>query len=175
VWILLSFLEGGTKYPWKELQRQSLEHRLKEWPSKDCPTWDPSHKQPPNPHTIADANKILLTEAWYGCLLRGSATAWQIQKWMLTIIHWAEHKVPNEGARESTQRTEGVCGPLGRSTIWINQYPQSSLGLNHQSKKAHGGTHGSSYICCRGWPSWPSMGGEALGLMKVLCPSIGEC
>jgi hypothetical protein len=30
VWILDSFLEWGTKYPWKELQRQSVEHKLKE-------------------------------------------------------------------------------------------------------------------------------------------------
>jgi hypothetical protein len=29
VWILQSFLEGETKYPWKELQRQSSEQRLK--------------------------------------------------------------------------------------------------------------------------------------------------
>jgi hypothetical protein len=27
----------------------------------------------------------------------------------------------------------------------------------------------------RGWPSRPSMGGEALGPSKVLCPSIGDC
>jgi hypothetical protein len=45
----------------------------------------------------------------------------------------------------------------------------------HQSKKRHGGTHGSSCICSRGWPSWPSTGGEALGLVRVLCPSIGDC
>ena len=25
------------------------------------------------------------------------------------------------------------------------------------------------------WPSQSSMGGEALGPVKVLCPSIGEC
>jgi hypothetical protein len=30
VWKLQYFLEGGTKYPWKELQRQSLEQRMKE-------------------------------------------------------------------------------------------------------------------------------------------------
>ena len=30
VWILQSFLEEGTKHPWKELQRQSMEQRLKE-------------------------------------------------------------------------------------------------------------------------------------------------
>jgi hypothetical protein len=38
VWILRSFFEGGTKYPWKELQRPSVELRLKEGPSRDCPT-----------------------------------------------------------------------------------------------------------------------------------------
>jgi hypothetical protein len=37
------------------------------------------------------------------------------------------------------------------------------------------GTCGSDYICSRGLPSWSSMGGEALGLVKVLCPSVGEC
>ena len=52
--------------------------------------------------------------------------AWQIQKWMLTVIYWMEHRVPNEGARESTQRAEGVCcNPIGGKTIWTNQYPQS--------------------------------------------------
>jgi hypothetical protein len=25
-----SFLEGGTKYPWKEIQRQNVKQRLKE-------------------------------------------------------------------------------------------------------------------------------------------------
>jgi hypothetical protein len=49
------------------------------------------------------------------------------------------------------------------------------LGLNHQSKKTHGGTSVSSCICSRGWPSRPSMGGKALGPVKALCPSVGEC
>jgi hypothetical protein len=52
-------LEGGTKYPWKELQRQSLEERLKAWPYRDCLTWE-FIPQPPNPDIIADANKNLL-------------------------------------------------------------------------------------------------------------------
>jgi hypothetical protein len=55
-----------------------------------------------------------------------------------------------------------------------NQYPQSSLELYYQSNKTYGGTCGSSYKCSRGWPSWSSMGGEALGPVTVLCPSIGE-
>ena len=47
--------------------------------------------------------------------------------------------------------------------------------LYHKSKKTDGGTCDSSYICSRGWSSQSSMEGEALGLVKVLCPSIGEC
>jgi hypothetical protein len=30
-------------------------------------------------------------------------------------------------------------------------------------------------LCSTKWPSRPSMGGEALGLGKVICPSTGEC
>jgi hypothetical protein len=36
---------------------------------------DPSHKQPPNPDTMADANKSLLAGACYSRLLRSSASA----------------------------------------------------------------------------------------------------
>jgi hypothetical protein len=39
------------------------------------------------------------------------------QKWMLTAIHWMEHRVPNEGARESIQVAEVVCSPIGGTTI----------------------------------------------------------
>ena len=87
------------------------------------PPGDPSHNQPPNSDTIAHASKILLKGPWYSCLLRGSASTWQIQKWMLTAIHWTEHRVPNEGARERTKGAEGVCNPIGGTTIWTNQYP----------------------------------------------------
>ena len=36
-------------------------------------------------------------------------------------------------------------------------------------------TRVSSYICSRRWPGWPSLGGDALGLVKIICPSTGEC
>jgi hypothetical protein len=39
------------------------------------------------------------------------------KKWMLTAIHWTEHRVPNEGAKESTQRAEGTFSPIGGTTI----------------------------------------------------------
>jgi hypothetical protein len=43
--------------------------------------------------------------------------AWQIQKWMLTVIYWMEHRASNEGARESTQGAKGVCNPIGGTMI----------------------------------------------------------
>ena len=106
---------------------------------------------------------------------RCSASAWQIQNWMFINIHWTKHKVPNEGARESTKVAEGVWSPIGGTSIWTKEYHQSSLELYHQSKKTHNGTCGSSYICSRGWPSRSLIGGEAFSPMKALCPSIGEC
>jgi hypothetical protein len=49
---------------------------------------DPSHIQLPTPDTIVDANKCLLTQAWYSSLPRGSSGAWTIQRWMLS--DWAQ-------------------------------------------------------------------------------------
>jgi hypothetical protein len=37
--VVWSFLEKETKYSWEEIQRQSIEQRLEERPSRDCPTW----------------------------------------------------------------------------------------------------------------------------------------
>ena len=56
-----------------------------------------------------------------------------------------------------------------------DQYYQCSLELYHQSKKTHGGTCGSRYVCSKGWPSRSSKGGEALGPVKALRLSMGEC
>jgi hypothetical protein len=36
--VLQSFLDGGTKYTWEEIQRQNVEQTLKERLSSDCPT-----------------------------------------------------------------------------------------------------------------------------------------
>jgi hypothetical protein len=57
-----------------------------------------------------------------------------------------------EELRGRTERAEEDCNPIGRTTVTVNWTPQSSQGLNHQPKSKHGGTHGSSCICCRGWP-----------------------
>jgi hypothetical protein len=71
------------------------------------------------------------------CLLRGSASAWQIQRWMLSANHWIEHRIPNEGARARTEGAEGAYSPIGGTTIWKNQYPQSF----QEPESTHGGTH----------------------------------
>jgi hypothetical protein len=52
--------------------------------------------------------------------------SWQIQKWMLTVIHKMKHRAPIGGDRKCTQGAEGVCNPIGGTTIGNNQYPQSS-------------------------------------------------
>ena len=86
-----------------------------------------------------------------------------------------KYKYRNWNKSKRAQWVEGACSPIGGTTICTNQYSQSSLGPNHQSKKTHGGTRGSSCIYCRGWLSWTSMGREALDPVKVLCPSMGKC
>ena len=116
---------------------------------------DPSHNQPPNPDTTAYASKILLKGTWYNCLIWGYASAWQIQKWMFTVIFWMEHRAPNGGARESIQGAEGVCNPIGGTTIWTNQYP---------------GARVSSCICSRRLSSWPSLEREAPWSCKLYIP-----
>jgi hypothetical protein len=84
----------------------------------------------------------------------------------------SEHGIPNGGVRERTEGAEGVCNPIGRTTISTNQ---SSQGLNSQPRSTHRGTHGSSRICSKRWPCWASMREEALGpVKKARCPSVGE-
>ena len=95
---------------------------------------------------------------------------------MLSANHWTEHKVPNGGAREMTKGAEGICS-LIRTNNMNQLVPPEHPGtkVNHQPKNTQEGTHGSSYICSRGWPCWRSIGGEALGTEKAGCPNVGEC
>jgi hypothetical protein len=39
------------------------------------------------------------------------------------------HSAPNGGARESTQGAKGICNPIGRTTIWTNQYSLELMSL----------------------------------------------
>jgi hypothetical protein len=40
-----------------------------------------------------------------------------MQYWMLTVIYKMEHMTPNREARKSTQGAEGVCNPIGGTTM----------------------------------------------------------
>ena len=158
---LITLLEGGTKCPWRELQRQSVEQRLEGKTIQRLP-----HLGIHTHNTTYQTQTLLCVcqqdFAWYEPdLLRGSASAWQIQKWMLTVICLMEYRAPSKGARESTQGAEGVCSPIGGTTIWTNQYPQSSLSWCV-----------SNCICSRGWPSRSSMGQEFLGPVQGFYASV---
>jgi hypothetical protein len=77
----------------------------------------------------------------------------------------------NGGSRESIEGPEGVCNPIGRTTIPTNQ---SSQGLNYQPRNTHGENHDFRRICSRGWPCQASMGEEALGPVKAQFIRVGE-
>jgi hypothetical protein len=83
-------------------------------------------------------------------------SAWQIQKWMLTVIYKMEYRARNGGARKSTQGAEGVCNSIGGITIWTNQYPPRAFI--------------SSCLCSRRWPSQPSLVREASWYCKLFMP-----
>ena len=116
MWILCPSLELGTKYLWRELQRQCLELSQKEGPSRDCPTQGSTQKTTTKPRhycrcqqELADRRLTRLSpERFYQCLSNTEMDAHS---------HLLEYRVPNEGARESTQGAEGVCSPLGGTTI----------------------------------------------------------
>jgi hypothetical protein len=43
---------------------------------------------------------------------------------MLTVIHWIEHKLPDEGARESTQGAEGSEAPKEEHQYELTSTPE---------------------------------------------------
>jgi hypothetical protein len=69
---------------------------------------------------------------------------------------------------DETQELEKVPKELkGSATLWEEQ--QSELTSTPAPACF------SRCICSRKWPSWTSMGGEILGIAKIICPSTGEC
>jgi hypothetical protein len=155
-WVDISFLlRLGTNYPWKELQRK-FGAKTKGWTIHRLPHSGIHPIVSYQTQTLLhNSRKILLKEPCYSCLIWGYASAWQIQKWMLTVIYKMEHRAPNGGARERTQRDEGVCNSIGGTTLWTNQYP---------------GARVSSCIYIKRWPSRPSLGREAPWFCKLYMP-----
>jgi hypothetical protein len=79
------------------------------------------------------------------------------------------------GSWRKDWRSWGDVQPHRLATVSVDQTPWSSRGLDHQPKSTHGGTHGSSSICGRGWICWTSVGGVTLRPEGVRCPSVWEC
>ena len=152
-------------------ERQSVEQSLKDRPSRDCPSGNPSHIESSNTDTIVVAKKCLLTGAWYNCLLRGYARAWQTLRWVIIDNHCIEHGFHKVGVRERTEGAEGYCNPIWRINIPTNQKPQNSHGLNNQTNITHGENNGYC-IWSKGWPCRTLMGQYVLGPVKVWYPSV---
>jgi hypothetical protein len=118
----------------QNFHERSYRDKLQSWGRrKDCPETVPPgypcHIKSPNPDSIAYTSKIFLTGPWYSYLFWGYASAWQIQKWMLTVIYCMIHRAPKEGAIESIQGAKGVCKSIGGRTIWTNQYPPEVMSI----------------------------------------------
>jgi hypothetical protein len=110
-WVLTDF--QPVKQTWQECMAFPSVHGNPE----TAPPGDISHIQSSNLDTIVDDKKILLIGSWYSYLLRDSASAWQIQRWILSANHWTEHRVPSGDAREKTQGAEGVCSHRRNNNI----------------------------------------------------------
>jgi len=56
---------------------------------------------------------------------------------MLAANHQTEHRVPNELVRKRAEGTEGVCNPIGGTTISTNQTEPELLGTKPPTKESH--------------------------------------
>jgi hypothetical protein len=78
-WVLWYFLERGTNTHGSKYGDNPWNRYWKKGHPETVPVEDSSHIQTPNPETIVDGKKYMLSGAWYRCLMRGSARFWQIQ------------------------------------------------------------------------------------------------
>jgi len=149
------------------------EQRLKERPSRDCPTWEsiPSADTKPRHYwwcedVLADRRLAWLSsERLYQHLAKTDADTHR------QPLHWTWD--PNGRVRGRTEGAEGNCNTMGRTTISTKQTPWNSQGLNQQPKSIRVLVHGSCYICSRGLPCLASVGGDALGPVDAWCPREG--
>jgi hypothetical protein len=121
-----SFLSStGNKIPMEKVTETKFGAKMKRWTIQRLPH--------PGIHPITSHQMQILLHmparfCWKDPDIAVScvSSAWQIQKWMLTVIYRMEHRAPNAVARESAQGAEGVCDPIEETRIWTNQYLQSS-------------------------------------------------
>jgi hypothetical protein len=119
----LVLLRRGSKYSWEEIQRQSLEQKLKERPSSDCPTWGSIPYTVTKPRHYCGCQQVLADRSLICYLLGDSGSAYKYRSGCSQPFIGSEHRVPSGGARERTQGAEGVCSPIEETVIRTNQYP----------------------------------------------------
>jgi hypothetical protein len=71
----LILLRRGNKIPMQGVPETMCGAETEGVTIQRLPHGNSSHIQSPNPDSFVDANKCLLTEACYSCLLRGSTSA----------------------------------------------------------------------------------------------------
>jgi hypothetical protein len=54
---------------------------------------------------------------------------------MLTVIHWTEHKVPNEGAREIPRELKGTEAPWKEHQFELTSTPRAPCNYNTNQRK----------------------------------------
>jgi hypothetical protein len=79
---------------------------------------------------------------------------------MLTV-YWMDYRAPNGGGRENTQGAEGICNPIGGTTISTNQNPPELVSL--AAYLSEDGLVGHQ------WKERP------IGRANFICLSTGEC
>ena len=80
----------GIKIPMGGDAETKCGTETKWWPFRHCPTWGFIPYGDTKPRHYYWWQEVLVTVAWYSCLLIGSARSCPIQLWMLTENHWTE-------------------------------------------------------------------------------------
>jgi hypothetical protein len=87
---------------------------------------------------------------------------------VVTANHWTEHRVPDEGVGEGTERAKGFAVSWGSNSVNWPLSPEL-LVSGPPIKSTHGGTHGYGHTCGRGWPCWTSVERAPLGCLIPQC------
>ena len=125
------FLEGGRKHSQGGIWRQSVEQRLKERPSRVCPTWEsiPYIATKPRHHC--------------GCweVHADRSLIWLSFKKLCQILTNTEadaHSqplVPDGKVGEETEGAEGICSPMKGAAVLTGQTPLELQGTGPPSKQ----------------------------------------
>jgi hypothetical protein len=112
--------------------------------------------------------------AWYGCpLWEALPEPDQYRYRCLQPTTGLSMDTPMEELGEGLKKLKGFVTPSEAQYYQPTRLPRAPR--TKPPKSTHGGTHGSIYICSRGWPYLTSMGGEALCPVEAWWPSVGEC